>query len=153
AITIENLLTMQSGLESTSNRNYGAWVLSSDWVAYALRQPLESAPGTRMAYSTGNTHLLSAILTEATGLSTLAYARRVLGEPLGFHLASWPTGPEGIYFGGNDMEMTPRQMVAFGELYLNGGRADDRQIIPERWVEASLEPRAESTRERERYYG
>src|SRR5690606_15868556 len=56
AITIENLLTMQSGLESTSNRNYGAWVLSSDWVGYALRQPLESAPGTRMVYSTGKTH-------------------------------------------------------------------------------------------------
>jgi CubicO group peptidase (beta-lactamase class C family) len=153
SITVEHLLSMQSGLETTSNRNYGAWVLSSDWVTYALRQPLERPPGTRMVYSTGNTHLLSAILTQATGVSTLDYARNVLAEPLGFHLASWPTGPEGIYFGGNDMEMTPRQMIAFGELYLNDGRANGRQIIPASWVEASLEPRAESTRERDRYYG
>lgn len=153
SITVRHLLTMQSGLETTSNRNYGAWVLSEDWVAFALRQPLETAPGTRMIYSTGNTHLLSAILTRATGRDTLTYARDVLARPLGFHLAAWPTGPRGIYFGGNDMELTPRQMLAFGELYLNGGRANGRQIVPEEWVEASLVPRAESTREQDRYYG
>lgn len=153
AITIEHLLTMQSGLETTSNRNYGAWVLSPDWVEFALRQPLETRPGTRMTYSTGNTHLLSAILTQATGRDTLTYARDVLARPLGFHLAAWPKGPTGIYFGGNDMELTPRQMLAFGELYLNGGRANGRQIVPESWVEASLVPRAESTREQDRYYG
>ena len=153
AITIEHLLTMQSGLETTSNRNYGAWVLSSDWVQYALSQPLERPPGTRMVYSTGNTHLLSAILTQATGRNTLEYARDVLAEPLGFRLAPWPRGPRGIYFGGNDMELTPRQMAAFGELYLDGGRAEGKQIVPEAWVEASLRPHAESTRERDRYYG
>jgi CubicO group peptidase (beta-lactamase class C family) len=153
SITIEHLLTMQSGLETTSNRNYGAWVLSPDWVEFALRQPLESSPGTTMVYSTGNTHLLSAILTQATGRDTLSYARDVLAEPLGFHLAPWPKGPRGIYFGGNDMELTPRQMLAFGELYLHGGRAHGKQIVPEAWVEASLVPRAESRRERDRYYG
>ena len=153
AITIEHLLTMQSGLETTSNRNYGAWVVSPDWVEFALRQPLERPPGTRMVYSTGNTHLLSAILTQATGRSTLEYARDVLAEPLGFRLAPWPRGPRGIYFGGNDMELTPRQMAAFGELYLNDGRANGQQIVPEAWVEASLRPHAESTRERDRYYG
>jgi CubicO group peptidase (beta-lactamase class C family) len=153
AITIEHLLTMQSGLETTSNRNYGAWVLSPDWVAYALRQPLENPPGTTMVYSTGNTHLLSAILTEATGRDTLTYARDVLAQPLGFYLAAWPKDPRGVYFGGNDMELTPRQMLAFGELYLNDGRANGKQIVPQRWVEASLVPRAESRRERDRYYG
>src|SRR5678816_4959339 len=62
-ITIEDLLTMRSGLESTSNRNYGAWVQSRNWVQHALAQPLVAMPGTEMEYSTGNTHLLSAILT------------------------------------------------------------------------------------------
>ncbi len=152
-ITIENLLTMQSGLETTSNRNYGAWVLSPNWVRFALRQPIERTPGTRMEYSTGNTHLLSAILTQATGRSTLAFAREALAEPLGFRLAPWPQDPQGIYFGGNDMQMTPKQMMAFGELYLNRGHADERQIVPARWVDASLEPRTRSTRERGRYYG
>jgi len=144
---------MQAGLASTSNRNYGAWVLSPDWIGYALKQPMQSPPGTRMQYSTGNTHLLSAILTQATGMDTLQFARKVLGEPLGFHLAAWPRDPQGIYFGGNDMELTPRQMLSFGELYLNGGRANGKQIVPAAWVEASLQPHAVSTREHGRYYG
>ncbi len=152
-ITIEDLLTMQAGLETTSNRNYGAWVLSSNWVEFALNQPLELTPGTVMDYSTGNTHLLSAILTSVTDLSTLEFARQALSGPLGFRLLEWPRDPQGIYFGGNDMEMTPRQMLAFGELYLNDGRADGRQIVPQEWVQASLRPRTESRREAGRYYG
>ena len=80
SITVGDLLTMQSGLETTSNRNYGAWVQSRDWVGFALAQPLGNAHRVGlMEYSTGNTHLLSAILTMATGDSTLAYARRCAG--------------------------------------------------------------------------
>ncbi len=153
SITIGNLLSMQAGLETTSFYNYGAWVLSDDWVRFALQQPMRAAPGTRLMYSTGNTHLLSAILTQATGKSTLQFAREELGQPLGFHIEAWPTDPSGIYFGGNNMEITPRQMLAFGELYLNRGRANGRQVIPESWVELSLQRLAESSRERGRYYG
>jgi CubicO group peptidase (beta-lactamase class C family) len=123
-ITIEDLLTMQSGLETTSNRNYGAWVLSRNWVQHALNRPLVSEPGTQMVYSTGNTHLLSAILTKATGKTTWQFAQDVLAGPLGFKLAPWPRDPQGIYFGGNDMLMTPRQMLRFGELYLHRGKFD-----------------------------
>jgi CubicO group peptidase (beta-lactamase class C family) len=152
-ITIEHLLTMQSGLETTSNRNYGAWVLSGNWVRHALNKPLLNAPGTRMEYSTGNTHLLSAILTKATGKSTWQFAQETLGKPMGFALAQWPRDPQGIYFGGNDMLMTARQMLAFGEMYLQQGRSGDRQIVPRTWVDASFVPRAQSTRERDRQYG
>ncbi len=153
SITIGNLLSMQAGLETTSFYNYGAWVLSDDWVRFALQQPLRAPPGTRLMYSTGNTHLLSAILTQATGKSTLQFAREELGQPLGFHIEAWPTDPNGIYFGGNNMEMTPRQMLGFGELYLNKGRANGQQVIPESWVDLSLQRLAESSRERGRYYG
>jgi CubicO group peptidase (beta-lactamase class C family) len=152
-ITLENLLTMQSGLRTTSNGNYGAWISSDDWVASALRQPLDALPGRQMQYSTGNTHLLSAILTQATGRSTLEFARETLAEPLGFALAAWTRDPRGIYLGGNDMQLTPRQMLAFGELYLNKGRAGGRQIVPAAWIEASLQPRAESPLGEDRYYG
>jgi CubicO group peptidase (beta-lactamase class C family) len=152
-ISIEDLLTMQSGLESTSNRNYGAWVLSPDWIDYALNQPMEYPPGTRMQYSTGNTHLLSAILTKATGMSVLQFARGNLTSALGFHLADWPRDPNGIYFGGNDMEMTARQMLAFGALYLNKGQANDRQVISSEWIDESLQAHTESTREQGRFYG
>jgi CubicO group peptidase (beta-lactamase class C family) len=153
SITIGNLLSMQAGLETTSFYNYGAWVLSDDWVRFALQQPMLAEPGTRLLYSTGNTHLLSTILTRATGKSTLQFARDELGDPLGLHIEAWPTDPNGIYFGGNNMEITPRQMLAFGELYLNNGRANGRQIIPESWVDLSLRPRVESSRQRGRYYG
>lgn len=152
-ITVGNLLSMQAGLETTSFYNYGAWVLSSDWVRFALEQPMRAAPGTRLLYSTGNSHLLSGIVTRATGRSSLAFAREALANPLGIEIAAWDRDPAGIYFGGNNMAFTPRAMLAFGRLYLNGGRHEGRQILPEEWVELSTKPRVESSRERGRYYG
>ena len=145
-ITVEHLLTMRSGLEGTSGRNYGAWVTSRDWVRHALARPMFEAPGEEMEYSTGNTHLLSAILTKATEQSTLQFANEVLARLLGFAFPPWPRDPQGIYFGGNDMLMTPRQMLAFGELYLNKGRAGSQQIVPASWVDRSCEGRARNRR-------
>lgn len=137
AITVGDLLSMRSGLESTSSRNYGAWVLSNNWVRFALTRDLVSPPGGPMEYSTGNSHLLSAILTRVTGKNTRQFAQDQLAGPLGFTLARWPQDPQGIYFGGNDMLLTPRQMLAFGELYLNRGRGGGRQVVPDAWIETS----------------
>jgi len=154
AITIEHLLTMQSGLQSTSNRFYGAWVLSPNWVRHALTRPMEHEPGTGMEYSTGNTHLLSAVLTQASGMSTWAFAREVLAGPLGFDLAQWPRDPQGIYFGGNDMLLTSRQMLAFGQLYLDRGKANGAQVVPSSWIESSWLPTGRSRFSGQRYgYG
>jgi CubicO group peptidase (beta-lactamase class C family) len=152
-ITIEDLLSMRSGLETTSNRNYGRWVRSGNWVRHILSRPFVSLPGTSMEYSTGNTHLLSAILTKVTGTSTWQFAQESLARPLGFTLPRWPQDPQGIYFGGNDMLLTPRQMLAFGELYLNQGRSNGQQVIPAEWVRQSFVPRARSRREDDRFYG
>ena len=149
-ITVENLLEMRSGLESTSGRDYGPWILSRDWVRHALSRPMFADPDAVMEYSTGNTHLLSAILTKATGMSTWHFANEVLARPLGFTLPQWPRDPQGIYFGGNDMLMTPRQLLAYGELYLNDGRVGDRHIVPARWVERSCDGRAREFRPGER---
>jgi CubicO group peptidase (beta-lactamase class C family) len=140
-ITVEDLLEMRSGLEGTSGREYGAWVTSGNWVRHALTRPMTAAPGEDMDYSTGNSHLLSAILTKATGVSTWRFANDALARPLGFTLPQWPRDPQGIYFGGNDMLMTPRQLLAVGELYLNRGRANGRQIVPEAWVARSCQGR------------
>ncbi len=152
-ITVENLLTMQSGLETTSNRNYGRWVASGDWVKFAIDQPMVAKPGTAMLYSTGSTHLLSAILTRASGMSAKEFAQQHLAGPMGFSMSHWPRDPQGIYFGGNDMEMTPRQMLAFGAMYLNGGRHGEVRVVPEHWVEASHQPKARSPRGQGRFYG
>ena len=135
---------MRSGLQSTSGRNDGPWVLSANWVRYALNRPMVSDPGTEMEYSTGTSHLLSAILTKATGQSTWQFAQEALASRSGFSLARWMQDPQGIYFGGNEMQLTPRQMVTIGELYLHRGQLNGRQIVPSAWVDASCTPRTRS---------
>ena len=152
-ITVEDLLTMRSGLETTSNRNYGRWVQSGNWVRHVLSRPLVSEPGSRMIYSTGNTHVLSALITRASGMDTHSFARRYLGDPMGISVPRWTTDPQGIYFGGNEMSMTPRDMLAIGEMYLNCGRVGTRQIVSEEWVHTSIMPHATRTRRPDRAYG
>ena len=144
AITVGDLLTMRSGLESTSFGNYGSWTSSRDWVADALARPLLEPPGTRMRYSTGDTHLLSAVLTAATGTSTLSFAEEHLFRPLGIDRVVWQRGTQGIYVGGNNLSMTARDIARFGQLYLDRGRWGERQIVPWQWVDASTRPVAET---------
>ena len=154
SITVEDLLTMRSGLETTSNRNYGRWVQSRNWVRHVLSRPMVDRPGGRMIYSTGSTHLLSAILTRATGLSTLEFGRRRLARPLGITLPAWLQDPQGIYFGGNEMTLTPRAMLAIGDLYRRGGAVDGRQVVSQEWIRESLTPRTVSRYSRRQYgYG
>ncbi|MAP34285.1 MAG: 6-aminohexanoate hydrolase [Halomonas sp.] len=143
-ITVAHLLAQQAGLERTSGSNYGAWVASAHWVNDALTRPFVDRPGGRMLYSTGTSHLLSAALTQASGESTLALAQRLLGEPLGIAIPPWPQDPQGIYFGGNDMQLSPRALIAIGELYRNDGMADGQRVLPEGWVEDSWTPRGQS---------
>jgi CubicO group peptidase (beta-lactamase class C family) len=152
-ITIENLLTMQTGLGSTSGENYGGWVSSRNWVRYALDRPMVSDPGTSMEYSTGTSHILSAILTRATKRTTRQFANEVLGKPLGFAFAEWQRDRQGIYMGGNEMLMTPRQMIEYGELYLNRGRVGERQVVSAAWVDTSCVPRTRSRWDGDREYG
>ncbi|MGM0856553.1 MAG: serine hydrolase domain-containing protein [Pseudomonadota bacterium] len=148
-ITVSNLLSLQAGLERTSGQNYGAWVASPNWVEYALTQPFVDAPGGRMLYSTGSSHLLSAALTEVSGESTYALAQRLLAEPLNIAIPPWLQDPQGIYFGGNEMHMSPRALVEIGELYRNGGVVEDDngntvRVLPAGWVEQSWTPRGTS---------
>lgn len=143
-VTVGNLLSMQAGLERTSGENYGRWVSSPNWVRYALSRPFASDPGGAMLYSTGSTHLLSAMLTRASGRSTHALAQDWLAEPLGIAIPPWPRDPQGVYFGGNDMLMSPRALARFGELYRSGGVANGRRVLPASWIAASWTPRTVS---------
>ena len=144
-ITIGNLLSMQAGLASTSGPNYGAWVASRNWVKAALARPFENDPSGPMIYSTGSTHLLSAILTRQTGRSTLQLAQLWLKPLDGFAITSWSRDPQGVYIGGNEMAMSPRSLLAFGELYRRKGVTQDgRRLISSRWVEESWQVRTYS---------
>lgn len=153
-VTVGNLLSMQAGLERTSGDNYGRWVSSDNWVRYALSRPFVEEPGGAMLYSTGSTHLLSAMLTRASGRSTLELARDWLGEPLDIAIPAWTRDPQGIYLGGNNMAMSPRALVRFGELYRMNGVVNGRRVLPADWIERSWTPRTTSPWSGEEYgYG
>ncbi|QFT93129.1 beta-lactamase/D-alanine carboxypeptidase [Roseovarius sp. THAF9] len=139
-ITVENLVTMQAGLERTSGPNYGEWVSSVNWVANALSRPFETKPGARMLYSTGSFHVLGAILSEVTGRSLLEQARDRLGDPLGISIPPWTTDPQGRYLGGNEMSLSLPAMIHCGEMYRRGGMWAETRVLSEDWVNRSFVP-------------
>ncbi len=144
-ITLGHLLSMQAGLERTSGAYYGAWIASPNWVRAALARPFVDAPGGQMLYSTGSSHLVSALLTRASGRSTLALARDWLGPIEGFSIASWERDRQGIYFGGNQMAMRPTALLAFAECCRNGGRnRAGQKVIPPEWIAACWQARTAS---------
>jgi CubicO group peptidase (beta-lactamase class C family) len=118
-------------------QNYGRWVQSPNWVGFALSRGFIDEPGGEMLYSTGNTHLLSAILTDVSGRDTWELAHDWIGVPLGMTIPQWPRDPQGVYFGGNEMRLSPRDLLRFGEMYRNGGVAGGYQVVPRAWVRAS----------------
>jgi len=138
-ITIRNLLSMQSGLETTSFYNYGAWVISDDWVKFQLDQPLEEVPGGKMAYSTGTSHLLSVIITKSTGMSTKAFAEEFLFDPLNIQVGGWDRDPQGYYMGGNNLALTPNALLKIGQLILNGGTRQGEEILSQKWIRDSFQ--------------
>lgn len=143
-ITLRHLLTMTSGLSTTSFRNYGRWVAHRDWVRAAIDRPMVDRPGGRMIYSTGNSHLVSAILTQATGLNTAVFAQRYLFDPLDIAPPAWDRDPRGYYMGGNNMALTPRDLLKIGELYVAGGSVAGRRLLTESWIRESWRPHRRS---------
>jgi CubicO group peptidase (beta-lactamase class C family) len=143
ALTLEHLLTMSSGLEWQGPddllHTWGQGLRSGNPVRFILNQPMVYDPGSVWYYNGGCSHLLSAILTETTGRSTLSFAREFLFNPLGISKVIWPRDPQGNYFGGQDIWLTPRDMAKFGYLFLHNGEWDGRQIIPAEWVAQSSE--------------
>ena len=143
-LTLEHLVTLRAGLEGTSGAEYGAWVGSRDWVAHALRRPRIAPNGGPMIYSTGTTHVLGAALAVAAGRSLLDLARERLGGPLGIEVPGWTRDPQGYYFGGNDMVLTPEAMLRVGLVMRDGGRFGGAQVIGADWVAASRVMRTRS---------
>lgn len=145
-ITIRHLLTMTAGFDD-DHATYVQIYYSKNWIGTTLSLPLIADPGTEFHYNTFETHLLSAIITEATGFSTLDYMNYQLLYNLGITCDHWEKGPSGYYFGGNNMYFTTRDMARFGLLYLNNGAIEGTQLVPESWVTASLQYTAGGTRE------
>ncbi len=136
-ITLEHLLTNTAGFNWEENSDPAAMRVSSDWVQYVLDKPVIRTPGSFFEYNSGLAHLLSAILENVTGMSTLEYAEEVLFTPLGITEYEWGTDPLGIYDGAESLEISMRDLAKFGYLYLNNGSWDGQQIIPQSWIETS----------------
>jgi CubicO group peptidase (beta-lactamase class C family) len=140
AMTIRNLLDMTSGLDwsepfNASPESVIAMERSRDWQQFILDRPMAAAPGTAFHYNSGNSHLLSAILTKIAGRSALDYARETLFGPLGIEDVLWRHHPQGISTGGYGLYLQPRDMAKIGYLYLRNGVWDGKQILPAAWIE------------------
>ncbi len=149
-ITLENLLTMTSGLKCRDSYLYrwkGLFEMraSADWGQYVLDLPMVETPGERFEYCNGVSYLLSVIIQSATQMRTLAFARQHLFEPLGIQDVGWDTSPQGVDIGWGEMRLKPQDMARFGWLYLNEGRWADKQIVPKAWVEASTRGHIDAT--------
>lgn len=140
AITVRHLLDMTSGLDWTEGlsdgfESYVAMARSPDWQQFVLDRPMASAPGAGFYYNSGNSHLLSAILSRVTGKSAHDYAREKLFGPLGIDDVLWQADPQGVSGGGTGLYLQPRDMAKIGYLWLRGGRWEGRQILPAAWIE------------------
>ncbi|MBD0378907.1 serine hydrolase domain-containing protein [Paenibacillus sedimenti] len=134
AMSIRHLLMMGTGhAEDTS----GKMQVSDNWAGNFLQLPVDHEPGTHFVYNNGATYMLSAILQKVTGITLLEYLEPRLLEPLGIVGATWESCPRGINIGGWGMKITTEDIAKFGQLYLQKGRWQGKQLLPEAWVEAA----------------
>ena len=143
ALTLKDLLTMQTGLSSQDSYLYqwkGLFKMqtTNDWTKYILNLPLEAQPGTRFDYSNMASFLLSAIIKKATKIDTFLFAKIHLFDPLGIDDIQWEKSPQGIDIGWARMWLKPHDMAKIGLLYLQKGKWGERQIISSNWIEESL---------------
>lgn len=171
AVTLRHLLTMTAPIAwqtgPQGREPLDRLCRQRDWVPFILDLIAHGGPPGKFQYSSATSHLLSAILTRATGLSAREFANRRLFGPIGMSLipdiapqrsaghlayfandafaktqAGWLKDPQGISIGGWGLFITPRDMARFGFLYLNQGVWEGQQIVPQGWVAASTAPNA-----------
>ena len=160
AVTLEQVLTMSGGFTAAET-----FLTSDDWVQAILTDPANRPGSGEFEYANASSHLLSAVLVEATGRPVLDYAREKLFDPLGISTRpatdlvvqpgpagdfaevlaaynavtgfTWPVDPTGLAVAFSDLKITTRDLLTIGQLYLDGGRRDGRQIVPADWVSAA----------------
>jgi CubicO group peptidase (beta-lactamase class C family) len=138
AMTLENILTMTTGLDWTEeDATFRKLYVSRDWVKFVMDEPMRSQPGSEFLYCSGCSHLLSAIIQRQSGMNTRDFARRELFGPLGIRDVAWDSDTTGIPIGGWGMKLTPRDMAKLGYLYLHDGMWDGRQVVSGDWVKAA----------------
>ena len=133
AITVENLLTMTSGVTF----NESGIVSGNDWLGSFLNASVNGKPGTEFQYNSLNTYVLSAIVTKRTGETLTEYLTPRLFGPLGITKYYWETCPKGITKGGWGLFLCAEDMAKLGQLYLQRGKWNGQQLVSEYWIEIS----------------
>ena len=179
-VTLRQLLTMTSGVADEADGGAPWDPAQPDAVRTILSSGSVQEPGRSWRYSNAATHLLTAVLAEATGGPVLDFARRVLFDPLGIRTRpayegtermrvlgpspawspafrragfAWATDRQGVHVGGLTLKLTARDLLRFGQLHLDGGRWDGRQLVPAAWVEQAVRPAALPTGDEALGYG
>ena len=146
AMTIEDMLTMQSGLawkesgyayERGSGNDVMAMFETGDWPGYVIDRPMAARPGTSFVYNSGTAHLVSAAVSVLARGPAAELAEQRLFAPLGIREYEWLADPGGVTTGGFGLMLEPRDLAKLAYLYLHHGRWDDSQIVPAAWVTQS----------------
>lgn len=132
-MTVEDLLTMRSGIPFTEAEA----LTESDWVRRCLGATLKSEPGTEFAYNSLNTYLLSAIVCRKTGKTLTEFLRERLFDPMDITDVHWETCPKGIEKGGWGLYIRPEDLAKLGQLVLNDGLWNGRQLISRAYLDAA----------------
>jgi CubicO group peptidase (beta-lactamase class C family) len=130
AMTVRDLLTMTCGHDTEPKSVGGA-----PSVKQFLAHPVPHKPGTHFQYNTMGAYTLSAIVTKVTGQTSLEFLKPRLFEPLGIENPEWASSPEGNSLGGYGLKLRTEDIAKFGQLYLQKGKWNGRQLIPEKWIE------------------
>ena len=129
ALRIRDLLSMSTGQHSEASNRAG-----DHWTKNFLAHPFEHKPGTFFLYNTPSSHMLSAIIQKKTGQPLIEYLRPRLFTPLGINDPVWGTSPQGVSSGGWGLKLRTREIGRFGQLYLQRGKWQGKQLVPESWV-------------------
>ncbi len=143
-ITLAHILSMTSGVRGNEDAMYA----TDDWIKFYLDQPLAAAPGEMFSYATSGVVTLGSVITRASGLRVPAFADRYLFGPLGITDYRWPItnslGNQGLAMTGGGLNLRPRDMLKFGQLYLNNGVWEGERLISEAWIGESTRKHATS---------
>jgi CubicO group peptidase (beta-lactamase class C family) len=132
AMRVSDLLRMSTGQQTEPPRP-----MDQVWTKAFLAHPVPFKPGTHFLYNTSGTYMLSAIVQKATGQTVLDYLQPRLFAPLGIAHPTWETSPQGISCGGYGLSVRTEDIARFGQLYLQKGKWQGQQLVPEAWVEAA----------------
>lgn len=129
---VRDLLTMSTGHDNEPKVRD-----KTDWIGEFLAHPVPKTPGAKFVYNTPATFMQSAIVQKVTGKTTLEYLKPRLFEPLGIEGPRWDTNPQGITLGGYGLFLKTEEVAKFGQLYLQKGKWNGEQLVPEEWITAA----------------